>query len=1410
MNIIISKKIVLHLASILICTLFGIAPTFGTIPKVDYQIDISSGLTHNGVTSMIRDSKGYIWIGTYDGLSQYNDGKVVTFKNEPDNRPFLSNRVRSLIEDSNGNIWIGTEFGVSVFSYEDYQFKNLPKPSKFTHDAEFIIRQMILMGDKMVCICESEGVVIYNADHDIVDYTPAPYSYSCHSATALDEDNILLAAQQGLYIYNIKSHSYKAVDIGADIYTRIMTAADDNTILLAMDTGVVQFTYERDQRGEYSFRQIGRLYYPEHTITSLSIDDDGSLWLGSFADGLCYIDNYKEHMGRPMTRLIEHFRISCTLLDSPNTKWVATFDGGVFSLSKRRAYIKDLSAHPSNLRYLRMPQIANYLDKHLIVQSANNTIVSFDSKTLELEDLPFDLPKEYSNTPKYLFSNGTDDIWLFCVGVGNIWFHIKNGECFEYKVDKITPSSPTDIPKAVDIDKYGNLWVGYNNALYRVRMDGDEITSIESIERHSRFSGSPIEKVRTIYADHQSDYIWVGTDAQGFYVINAEPHRPLHSAKVMNYTHNINDATTIPSNFITCFMRDSKGEMWIGTEQGGLCRAIASTASDIDALQFTRYDQSDGLNNGVVKSLLCDSLGRVWVGTNVGLYLYQPDQNHFLGYHIMDGLPFEDFWYCTATFDDGLFFTASNGIMGFNVNDFPQNDVMPKVEFSSVRIFNNEYIPFDKRGDRVVLSLSEEEGNHLSLNYDENLLSINLDMLYSEQSSNHRISYQLMPTSSRWITLPDEERSISISGLSPGKHTLKVRVSDAMNNWTDAQYLEIEIKPPFWATPWAILAYIIAAISILVGAFKLVTHTQSLRHRLAMVDIERKNIERINEEKQRYFADIAHELKTPLTLLYAPLESLYRQFKVDAEVRQKLLIIKRQSKKILSLVELAHISRLNEMNLLKLERAIFNFKGFINNITSDVQFFAEYEQKNFEVRHPQNGAHIYLDADRDMIEKVMNNLLSNAFKYTKVDDTIYIEYYTDSSNIIIKVCDSGYGITAEDLPHIFERYYHGDKKRINVGGTGIGLAFTKRLVEMHNGTIEVESRPSEGSTFTVTLPALTKAQTAGQTTIEEEDLADYETIEEQEQEQSQHIDIIGDDDLMPVNVDSPVAGSVIFVVEDNYELMLLMSQSLSRSFTVETFSNGAECIDRLATRWPDLIISDVMMPEMDGLELCQRIKGDIKTSHIPVILLTARATVDDKIKGLEYGADAYIFKPFYPKYLFKRIEALLKSRILLRNKYQIGAPVPTSETTNSSRDNEFLERLFELFSENLDNEDLDVYSLAAELGLNRSFFLQKIKSTTNYSPYELLKDYKLKRAAELLNGNEYNVNEVCTMTGFKSRTHFSRLFKERYGVSPSRFARGDEGKCDGKCNGQCDGKCDGKCDGNCDNKNCPYAKNTEV
>ncbi len=1321
------------------------------VVRVGANLSIENGLAHNGVSCAMRDSRGYLWIGTYDGLNRYGGEDITIYKNRVGTQLLQNNRILSIAEDRQNRLWVGTESGVTLFDYMQNSFVQLEGADGKEHLA--IHRVFISAdGERIVCVASSDYILTYNMDGELLRCDKLPAQSTILDGVHLKDNLYILASRKGLLSFDAKSGEVKPI-LNASQPLISITKYDDKAILVSYDRGM-RYIEIKNVRDEYEAINMSDKIYKERQFTSMTMGDNGTLWLGcANSGGVLKVDNYTPKRATEPQRVMLQSRISNIMLQRDQI-WVSTFDDGIFQLLTNKS---DFNSFGDDL--IRMPHITPFDEERVVINNASYVTI-YNTSTSQEESLPFEMSPKLKEQYKIFTKDNLGRVWIVSMDSK------RNAEIYRVKDRQIKKLESAELlkitlnksyknsPLEVVCDYNNNLWVAYRDDLLRIMFDSKgEISSVESVCDNKTIKRvSELSRPRVIYLDSSTNSMWVGTNRRGLFKIDlhSQQSKSVAELKIENFAHDTEDDSSISENFISAIVRASSGTLWIGTEQGGLCKAIEN---DDTIIKFETFSEEDGLSNNVVKSIVEDSRGNLWIGTNIGLNCYNTTSRTFTTYRTSEGLPFEGFWYQALSLnDEKLVFAGINKILTFNPEVFYIKRSSSKLYFDELKIFDTEVTPNKRYKGYDILNSRLQSGDTLKLRYNQNVFSIGVDLIEEQYTQNNTIYYRLSPVSDTWIKLPKNNPSISFNGVEPGRYKLEVCAYNNEGSRGEVSTLNIFIPHPAWKSPIAYLLYMIIFILIVVVVVYVIMSFQSLSHNLEIQTIEKG----VNDDKLRYFSDISHELKTPLSLILAPVALLRERFSADSVVSAKLDIIKRQSKKLLELIELTHGVEANDLKTLKLSPSLFSFDSMIDDITIDFGFIAQYDNKSFKVERGESI--IAAEADRGMIEKIINNLLSNALKHTANGNDITLSYTANGDTITLSVEDCGYGIDAEDLPHIFERFYQARRSGgHNIGGTGIGLTFTKMLVELHGGAITVESEFSVGTTFTVTLPIVVD-----------------KPLPEEVKSPALSGEIIDYDDNSEIYIESEYSESTIFLVEDNQELRVLICEIISKYFKVKSFSNGVELIEALNNEWPDLIVSDVMMPEMDGYEVCDRVKSDIKTSHIPIILLTACSTVDDKIKGLQLGADSYIPKPFYPKHLITRIETLLHNRQQLRERFQVGIPLVYGKDQNTSaKDNEFMLQLYELFNENLSNEDVDLDMIARELGQNRSMFFKKVKVITNTSPYELLKEYRLKKAAEMLQSGEYNVSEVCMMTGFKGRSHFSRVFKERYNVAPSKYVNSD-------------------------------------
>lgn len=1340
-------------------------------------VSIDNGLGHNGVTSICEDSHGYLWFGTYDGLNRYDGYGVKVFKNTPSKKIFVSNRIRAVVEDKNGNLWLGTDEGIAIYQYTQERFKNLFSNSIAGKNVNGpVIRDILISSstDKIISITEKEGILVFNSDYTFEYQVFPPEEFLNHpiefyEGVAVDAYNYLFTTNAGLLLFNLKTNrftQYLPEEIGQN---NAVVKLTEHEWLVTCLNRIVIVKYEKTNAG--ADLRIVPVNTDNNRYRKAAADDFGKIWLSVENIGIVQIDKaalLKKHEAKVVSTYFRErgmYRTSRIFISKLTGCWVATFDKGVYRfnlsenpfLSYNNHINRGLGDNASRIGHL------NALDKdRLLISAQDEGLTVYNTFTHMTEELPDFLKRWNSPDISVPFIDSRKNIWLRFNNKLGICRILAGNHALENIQDNFDQLSKIEALRSVVEDKYsGDIWLLGVNNVFKVNINEiGEIIDVEELKNNSFFDNRDISLFRSIYADSENGYVWIGTSTDGLLRVNTANIHALEDAAIDQYLHDPGNRFSVASNFISCIERFSNGELWLGTERGGICKVINS--SD-DNLEFINFSEDDGLSNNVVKAIISDRENNLWISTNIGLNRFDIHKNEIRIFKKNDGLPFEDFYYSTVTMDNGyLVFSGLDRLCYFNPQAVPQDEKLPKLDFRNFKLFNRLVMPGDTIKKRVLLTTRLANTNEIHLKYNENVFSLEVTSLHYSSPKNHYLRYKFAPVNNEWVVVTSDQYTITQSGLSPGEYELSVMASNSLNEWTAPKTLKIIISPPVWKTVPAYISYVLLFVLIVCSVIFYVLRLNRLKHELEIESLETENVKAVNAAKLRFFSNISHEIKTPLTLISGPVEILATRYKGNTELAEKLQIVRRQSKKIWQLVDQVHDFQRSDASELKMNYSQFCFNSFINDLAGDFYFYADTERKEFKVDYPDES--VFVSADQDKLEKILNNLLNNAFKYTRSGDHVTVTFHAHGNNLVIEVADSGRGIAADDLPHIFERFYQSQHKHSEyIGGAGIGLAFTKRLVEMHYGDIVAQSVLGKGTTIIVRLPIAVSKPESTETEVENKVLSTERDFDEKKQ-------VAEKLDVDKIQTDRKFAEATIFIAEDNTEMRSFIGCTLSHFFNVKSFRNGQDLVDVLTEEWPDLIVSDVLMPEMNGFELCKFVKSDIKTSHIPVVLLTACTTIDEQLKGFKFGADSYITKPFEIQHLIVRIENLLQNKQRLSERYRIDFPRTLEKSNNSEKDMAFLERLYKLLEENLDNTDLDMDKLAKKLYLNRTHFYQKVKAITNETPYELLKMYRLKRAAELLVQKQLSVNEVYAMTGFKSRSNFSKLFKEKYGTTPGKYA----------------------------------------
>lgn len=1306
------------------------------------NIDTHEGLSHNGVTALLEDWRGYLWVGTFDGLNIYNGNDIKVIRNSADTTVLRNNRVRALYQAADGAIWIGSESGIMIYDSDSNSTKGVSCGVGVFQNDETIRKIAGSTSGDIVALVENGGVAIFSADGTLKSYKrEAGATFS--DIIEVERDQYLVTSNRGIYLFDSVRQSYRRVVGGqSDVFESIARLSGDRYVVSAAMGVVIIAAHTTLPQVDVAIEQEG--LFTAYRYKSVFVDNLGNLWLGTYSDGVAMVEGFES--GARELKFIstpQHLRSSCFYQGVNGRLWIGSFNRGVIQYSLNENIFCDISL--SLDQQYRTTRLFRVDDRHVAVKADRFGYKKVNVATLQTVDL---LPAQLNSIAGSMVSaaaSADGSVWVVAGSGGTKGIYKLKGDFVtQYKVTRGSDNLSPGAPKSMIEDASGNVWLVYNKSVFRMRATNlPNALCIEEITL-SKSANKAINS-RSLYIDPKDNSLWLPTSEVGLYHI-ANPESMREGLEIKNYQYSPHDPGSIPSNLVTSIVRSRDGVLWVGTEQGGVCR-VAEPEMRFDPIS----PKVGEIANNNVKSMLCDAQNRLWIATNVGVSLYDIAEDKIVNYGQYDGIRSDGMTFFSAKINDAtLVFGGNDNSFIIDASSQISDGELPQFHFGEFRLYNDIVEPGQSVGGSTLYSSRLESGDTLELSYDQNVFSIEIDDLHYGDHRNHNIRYRLLPQNSEWITRNSDQSTIAFNGLPHGVYELIVEVSNHYGQWSDAKSLHIIIDPPLWKTWWAYIIYLLLLVAVVWAIIKVFLKIESYKHDMQVEAIERYNM----AEKQRYFSNIAHEIKTPLALIVAPVEDLLETFGHDRGVRDKLQRINAQSRKMTHLIDVAQSIQLSDAGLLKLQPSVFKFDSFIENLLVDFKVLADHDKKNIVVNTPQEE--VVVNADVSMIEKIANNLINNALKYTSAGDVITICWHADGSDLFFEVSDSGMGISKEDMPHIFQRFYRGVNLSSQApSGTGIGLSFSMRLAKLHGGDIRVESEQGTGSRFIVKLPVVT----------------DESACEEAVQEHSITENYIYDDAALLDNIQPSGHGdALIYIVEDNSEMRLMLERIIGKFYNVKSFANGVEVLAQMEKRWPDVLLSDVMMPVMDGYELCERVKADIRTCHIPVILLTAFGSNDNKIKGKELGADLYLVKPFYPKYLITCVENTLSGRAKLRDRFKCGIPTTFSDERQTSQDNKFLEKFYSLITENIAVEDLDLDSFARELGVNRTYFYQKIKNLTGQTPFDLLKEVRLVRSAELLLEGAMSIEEVCVNIGFKSRTHFSKLFKDKYGTSPGRYA----------------------------------------
>lgn len=1294
------------------------------------NLSLSDGLSQITVICIYQDSKGYMWFGTRNGLNRLNlsQNTFTTYYPNPEQKLSLPhNVVHSVCFDSSGNLWVGTGEGLSKYNLETDNFTHIDLDGLLINN---IVNNIIHKEDKLYLATSKAGLIIYNiqtGDYQAFRHNPQdPHSITHNHVRTLllDKDNNLWLGTHHNGINLLKQGeqefiSYTEKDGLSNDYIRCITQLPDGNIWVGTYNGLNIINPATKQITPYNYgtEQDGLSHY---SFYSIYIDNAQTVWIGSWAGGVDYYNTYSQKFRFYSPSLLDG-NLKCivgAMLETESHVYFATEGAGLLEWDKQKETFQNYKLFTGNNRiYSRNVFKSLYFDGDKILCGTNiGTIYAFDLRT-------------------HRFSP----------------YHNLHMEQPIYYLGR---------------NRQGDLIIGNvsdDNGLILLSKDGSTKESFPVSGRKAQ----TFANVRCVL-EVEPDRFLIGTRNEGLYDYNTITNELIQYKRESDTYH----LRQIPENYVSSIFKDHTGNIWIGTFGGGIC------SFDLTTGQFSTLNKKKGLLNNNVCSIVEDETGHLWVSTIYGISNFNPETQNFINYSYDNGIKINEFTpHSGAILSDGsIVFSGSNGFIAFDPRQMLSNPHLPPIVLRNLFVNNEEVYPGDGSG---ILSMQLDKQDRIELKYNQSNISIQysaLNYLYPEQN---RYTYMLEGFDKQWNEVGTRHTAY-YTNIPPGKYRFIVRGSNNDGVWnTQEAALSIVILPPYWKTWWAYCIYVLIIAAICWLIFRYFSERKRLEDDIKLKQAEAKVQKEFHEARNKLFTNFSHELRTPLTLIMGPLEDMIDQKETSAEkYTKRLKLMQGNGYRLLRLVNNLMDFQKRESGKLQLSVSENDFIVFSKEMTDAFNELAG--SRDILLRFTPSLEHLLQWFDRGLMEKVYFNFLSNAFKNVPnggiIDVRIKAYTYPELSSqfpvqisslsrtadyLLLEIEDTGVGIPQEELQNIFMPFYQVAQNEHSSSGTGLGLSLSKSIIEMHHGIVWAESPAGSGALFRIILPI-------------NKDLFTPEEIITDAQETEKHIAKIE----IPIENEAwneieqeknKRAKYTILVVEDNVDVRNYIVSTLSEKYKVLEAPNGMVALDKAFNHLPDLIISDLMMPKMDGMEMTRKLKNDLRTSHIPIIMLTARTMNEDKKEGYETGADDYIVKPFNSSVLLARVDNIIQSRENLKNIYGKRFTLDTLGVESTPVDELFMNKLYAILEKNISDPELDIDSISKDIGMSRSNLYRKIKSLTDIPPNEFIRNFRLEMAAKILREARIPIAEVYVAVGFSSHAYFSRCFKSLYGVSPTEY-----------------------------------------
>lgn len=1341
-----------------------------------------------GVTTIIQDQHGFIWMGTDGGgLNRFDGINYTSYKNSMDNTTSLSNNtVHCSYKDAEERLWFGTDGGLNLYNCKQDQFKRISLSGLKKSQTNISVTSLIGDGRGSLFVGTLE-LGLFKIDlanlkvEKIENQEPKTVTYlTIYSLQCDDNGKVYAGTDKGLREFDVETNTLKCskfkTEKGLEMIQdpiHYLLIANNNLWAGTMSTGLFKIN---ELNSDNQLIKLDHFLVSEKRFMSIINLPDGTLMCSTENDGLIHI-NTDGHVinhylyNKTDAKSLAGNSIWSLFLDRNERIWVGYYNAGIAVYDKLHDKFKDIESFYNVTNSLQMGSVSS-----IVRDQSDDFWIGLDGGGIDVFNADSKQFTHINSSNNNVFSGLTNDYIesLFIDSNQNIWagswgsglYLLKKGtkKFINYTIKNTQGGLSSNYIFSITEDSEGTIWFSsWDKGLHSYNPRTNKF--VHHTSEPFLKNGISESFSRKVLVD-KDDNLWLTTTNKGLFKIKKLKDGTFSVVSIADKMTEEFDNYVIP-NHILSLCEGADGTIWIGTRGAGLCKYNKNED------KFTWYNKRNGLEAINIVGIVEDAKGDVWLSTHSGITKFDTTNNCFTKFTQKDGLISNDF-NTNATFRDrkgDIYFGNYLGIDYFDPLNISVNTILPSLHLTGFKLFNQSVFPNQKE---EILTSVIGETEHITLDHTQSVFTIEYVGINYTRPELNEYAYYLEGLEDSWNYVGNL-KSATYTNLEHGDYTFKLKAANSDGKWTKMPLiLKITVLPPWWKTDLALVFYIV----LLLLAFYLLNRMAQIRlNKKQAITLEhnmRLQEKALNEQKIQFFTNISHEFRTPLTLIMNPINDIVRDNSLifPERIKEKHKIIHKNTDRLYRLInELLDFRKL-ELNKTKVGAKELDLVDFTKNILS--YFKEEAITNDIDLNLDADLMDITLWGDEKMLEKIIFNILSNAIKTTPKGGAINVDLQaTDRLCVLplvdkikpvkvieISISDTGAGIGEEEVKKIFERFYQA--KNLNkgyYGGTGIGLEVVRNFVDLHKGKIEVESEIGKGSKFKIIFPA-------GKSHFKESEIVTEKIAQEYKNEEFTVDNSLKEKENNKKETKNGYKYTLL-VVEDNAELRDYLKNEIGGDYRVLTAENGKKGLEVAKESLPDIIVTDVIMPEMNGFDFCKKIKTDISTSHIPLLMLTAKAKIDDRMEGIELGADAYMVKPFDMRLLRLRLSQLITSRQLIFNKYfSLITDIPTSINT-TSLDKEFIERVLNYINENIGNPNLNVELLASELNLSRSQFYRKIKALTNQTANEFLRNIRLQKAKQIIEKGNTNISEVCYKIGFSSPSYFTKCFKNYFGLLPT-------------------------------------------